>query len=354
MPIRIADRVVGPGTPLFAIAEIGLNHGGSGAEALRLVGAAAEAGASAVKLQTLVADRLVAAHCPAPAHVTARSLREFFRQFELDEAAHQAVATEARANGLAVMSTPFDETSVDLLERVGVDAYKIASGDLTNVGLIRRVAATGRPVVISTGMSSLDEVSAAVANARDAGAESLAVLHCVSSYPVPAGSENLAAIATMTSALRLPVGLSDHGTTPEAIVVATAFGACIYERHLIASADSVAIDAPVSSTPEQFRQALAAAERARQAIGDGRKRCLPAEAANVGPSRRGLYARRDLRPGERVLAADMIALRPAEGIPASALDLVAGSRTTRAIAAGASLGWDDLVIARDLQVHHAM
>ncbi len=170
MPIRIAGRSVGAGEPLFAIAEIGLNHGGSQDEALALVDAAARAGASAVKLQTLRADGLVAGHCPAPAHVEARSLRDFFRQFELDEEAHRAVATRARAHGLAFMSTPFDLDAVEMLERVGVDAFKIASGDLTFVSLIRRVAATGKPIVLSTGMSTLAEAASAAACAREAGA----------------------------------------------------------------------------------------------------------------------------------------------------------------------------------------
>jgi N,N'-diacetyllegionaminate synthase len=155
VPIRIAGRTIGPEAPLFVIAEIGLNHGGSPDEALRLVDAAARSGASAVKLQTLFADGLVASHCPAPAHVAADSLRDFFRQFELDEPAHGRVAARARRAGLAVMSTPFDETAVDLLERIGVDAYKVASGDLTHVGLIRRIAMTGKPMVLSTGMSTI-------------------------------------------------------------------------------------------------------------------------------------------------------------------------------------------------------
>jgi len=323
MLTRIGGRPVGPGAPLFTIAEIGLNHGGSRDEAIRLARAAAASGASAIKLQTLRADRLVAQHCPAPAHVQAESLRDFFRQFELSEEAHAAVAAEARALGLVLMSTPFDEGSVDLLERVGVDAYKIAS-----------------------------EVMAAVACARDAGASAIAVLHCVSSYPVPSGSENLAAIATLARTLRLPVGLSDHSATPEALVVAMAFGASIYERHLIADEASDAIDAPVSSTPEQLRDAIAAAERARQAIGDGRKRCLPAEAVNLTASRRGLYARRSLFAGECLMATDVIALRPAEGIPASAIDLVLGSRASRPIAAGQALTWDDIVT--ESQERHAV
>ena len=145
---------------MFVIAEIGLNHGGSRDAALALVDAAKAAGASAAKLQTLRANGLVAGHCPPPAHVAVSSLREFFRRFELDEVAHHLVAARARHHRLALLSTPFDLEAVDLLERVGVDAYKIASGDITHRALVERVAATRRPMVMSTGMSSLDEVFA--------------------------------------------------------------------------------------------------------------------------------------------------------------------------------------------------
>jgi sialic acid synthase SpsE len=342
MPIRIAGRTIGPGMPLFVVAEIGLNHGGSLNEALRLVDAAARSGASAVKLQTLHADGLVAGHCPAPAHVVADSLRDFFRQFELDEAAHRRIAGHTRAAGLAVMSTPFDEGAVDLLERIGVDAYKVASGDLTHVGLIRRIAATGKPMVLSSGMSTLAEVLAAVDEARHAGASEIGVLHCVSSYPVPVGSENLAAIRTLAHALELPVGLSDHGATGESIVVAVAMGASIYERHLIAETGSDAIDAAVSSTPEQLATAIAAAERARVAMGDGRKICLPAEAMNQRASRRGLYARRSLGVGHKIQPADVTALRPADGIAADAIDLVIGATIKQSVTAGSALTWEAL------------
>lgn len=342
MRFEIAGRPVGSGHPMFVIAEIGLNHGGSLERACALVDAAAAAGASAVKLQTLHADGLVAAQCPAPAHVAARSLRDFFRRFELDEAAHRVVAGRARAHGLAFMSTPFDDRAVDLLERVGVDAWKIASGDLTHRRLIERVARTGLPLVLSTGMSSLDEVRRAVDWAADAGARDIAVLHCVSAYPVPLGQENLAAIATLARATGRPVGLSDHGTFGNAIVVAAALGASVYERHIVEGAESDAIDRPVSSTPGELRAAVEAAERTRLALGDGTKRCLDAEAPNVVPSRRGLHAVRALARGEVLREGDLMALRPALGVPASEIDQVVGRVLVRDVAPGEAIHWDDL------------
>lgn len=351
MSIVIAGQSVGPESPLFVIAEIGLNHGGSLDAALALVDAAGDAGASAVKLQTLRADGLVAGHCPPPAHVAVASLRDFFRRFELDEAAHRVIAGRARARGLALMSTPFDEEAVNLLERVGVDAYKIASGDLTHRGLIMRVAATGKPMVLSTGMSAIDEVTRALDWARNAGGRQLAVLHCVSAYPVPAGSENLAAVATLARATGVPVGLSDHGTFREAAAIAVAFGASLYERHVVDRPESDAIDRAVSSTPAELRDVIAVAERARRARGDGRKVCLPAEAVNVRASRRGLYARRPIAAGEPIMAGDLVALRPADGIAASDVLSVIGQVAARPVKEGAALTWTDLTVS---EVPHAV
>jgi N,N'-diacetyllegionaminate synthase len=175
--IEIAGRTIGTGRPLFTIAEIGLNHGGSIERACALVDAAADAGASAVKLQTLIATELVSRNAPAPAHVRAASMQEFFTAFELDEAAHRVLVARARARGLAVVATPLSESAVDLLERVGVDAFKIASGDLTWDRLIRRCAATGRPLIISTGMGALHEAGHALATARTGGAQHVALMH---------------------------------------------------------------------------------------------------------------------------------------------------------------------------------
>ena len=357
MPISIAQRQVGGGAPLFVIAELGLNHGGSLDEALTLVDAAAVAGASAIKLQTLHGDRLVAPGCPAPMHVAARSLAEFFAQFELDEAAHIAIAARAHAHGLAVMSTPFDLDAVDLLERVGVDAFKIASGDVTFHQLIRRAAATGKPLVVSTGMSELDEIGAALECARAAGAADVALLHCVSAYPTPPGSENLRAIATLARTFDVVVGLSDHGTNPDAAVIGTALGAAIYERHLVSGSESDSIDRAVSSTPAELAAIVSSAERARCALGDGVKTCLGAEAGNRTASRRGLYAVRALAPGHILAESDFVALRPSAGVTAAEWHTIVGKRLIAPLDAGQAIDRASIesgVRASRSQVPHAV
>ena len=332
--ISIAGRRIAHDIPPFVIAEIGLNHGGSPERALALVDAAARAGAHAIKLQTIVARELVAPTCPAPAHVTARSLVEFFRQFELDERTHHAVAERASLLGLKVMATPFSEAAVDMLERVGVDAYKIASGDLTWDQLIVRAAATGKPLIMSTGMATLAEAHHALAVARLAGADHVALLHCVSAYPVPRGSENLLAIRTLADECRVPVGLSDHGEDTFALPLAVALGACLYERHLVIDEADDAIDRAVSSTPEELASAIDQGRRAWSALGSGRKACLAAEAVNVTASRRSLCATRALPAGHVVGAGDFIALRPASGLPPAAAPSLIGRRLATAVQAG--------------------
>jgi N,N'-diacetyllegionaminate synthase len=342
MCIEIGGHQLGPGHRLFVIAELGLNHGGSLETALALVDAAHAAGASAIKLQTIDADELVAEDCPAPAHVTVASLREFFRQFELDEAAHRAVASAARALGLAVMSTPFSDEAVGMLVRVGCDALKIASGDITHRRLIERAAGTGLPLIISTGMSGLDDVAQALAWARAAGADRLVLLHCVSAYPVPRGSENLGAILELARVFHVPVGLSDHTTEPLAAPLAVALGASAYERHFVLDAAMAGVDAAVSATPDQLRAIVLAAEQARMALGDGRKTCLPAEAVNLVASRRSLYARRTVLAGALVGEDDVVALRPAAGLDASRWPDLIGVRLSRTVHAGAMFLQSDL------------
>lgn len=337
MSMRIGPRQIGKDSPLFVIAEIGLNHGGSGDVALAWVDHAARAGASAVKLQTLRASELVAPGCPPPAHVRAASLQEFFAQFELDEATHRAVAQRAHARRLAFISTPLFDEAVEWLERVGCDGYKIASGDLTHHSLIARAARTGKPLVLSSGMASLDEVGAALECARSAGATELAVLHCVSAYPTPDDSQNLLAIATLAQAFGVPVGLSDHGTDPLAPALAVALGATIYERHFVADVSIEAIDAAVSMTPPELEDVVLVARHVRRALGDGVKRPQEPERANIVASRRGVYAKRALRAGQPISADDLIALRPETDVPASCLGSLIGGVAVRDVAAGAPL-----------------
>jgi len=343
--LEIGGHSIAAFAPLFVIAEIGLNHGGSVDRALALIDAAAEAGATAVKFQTLEAGALVAPGAPAPAHVQAGSMSEFFAQFELDEAAHRLMIERARRHGLAVMATPFSAASADMLARLGIDAFKIASGDITWKALITRCARTRKPLVISTGMSGLNEAAQALDWARAAGASGVALLHCVSAYPVPQGHENLRAIGSLSQAFGVPVGLSDHAADGFSLPLAVALGAAIYERHLVLAADDGSIDAAVSSTPAQLAELIRAATRARAALGSGQKVCLPAERANKLGSRRALYCTRRLAAGHRVEKDDLIALRPGIGLSADRQDDLVGLVLQRDMEPGMAFVDRDLVAA---------
>ena len=345
MSFEVGNRRVGPAEPVFVVAEIGLNHSGHLSRALELVDAAAWAGASAVKLQTVDSDHFIARHCPAPAHVVAASMREFFRQYELDVDAHRAIVERARQRGLAVLSTPLSERAVAMLERLNLDAYKVASGDLTYDGLIAAAARTGRPLFLSTGMSEMDEITRALELAQASHARAVAVLHCVSAYPAPLQSQNLSAVATLGKALGVPTGLSDHGPTGSAAVIATALGASVYERHLMLEGDADAIDAAVSSTPAELKAIVRAISETRSALGDGVKQCLPIERANLMPSRRGLYAARTLRAGETIAKGDINVLRPANALTPADVDWLIGHRVVRDIDAGAAFSGGDLAMA---------
>jgi N-acetylneuraminate synthase/N,N'-diacetyllegionaminate synthase len=196
-------------------------------------------------------------------------------------------------------------------------------------------------------MSHLHEVVRAVAVARQGGTTRIAVLHCVSAYPTPASSENLRAISTLGAVLDLPVGLSDHSSGGlMSAIAAVALGACVYERHLMLDGDADAIDSAVSSTPEELQAIVAAMERVRVSLGDGRKRCQPAEAPNVTPSRRGLYAKRALRAGERLRAADVVALRPATDVSPADLPLLLERPLTRDLRHGEPFTLADLPLEK--------
>ncbi|MGE0393986.1 MAG: N-acetylneuraminate synthase family protein [Vicinamibacterales bacterium] len=336
-------RRIGDDAPLYVIAEIGLNHGGSPARALAMVDAAAAAGASAVKLQSLTAAELVAPSCPPPAHVSTPSLRAFFAQFELSADAHAAVVARARALGLGVLTTPFSERLIPTLAAIGFDAWKVASGDLTNDRLLFALACTGTPLVLSTGMATLPEVVHAVRLVRDAGGTVAAVLHCVSAYPAPPAAQNLRAIATLAEAVECPVGLSDHSADGlVSAVAAVALGAAVYERHFVLDGDTAAIDYAVSSTPAALRQIVDACADTARRLGSGRKVCHPAEAVNRPASRRGVYARTALPAGHVITTNDLVALRPETEIPASELPALLGRALDTPVAAGAPLTWRHL------------
>ncbi|MBI2569198.1 MAG: N-acetylneuraminate synthase family protein [Candidatus Schekmanbacteria bacterium] len=315
------------------IAEAGLNHDGSLATALHLVGAAAIAGADAVKFQTFRADRLVARRRPE---------WELFRQWELPPEAWRELAREAARLDLELMSTPFDEDSLALLVDLGVKRIKVASGDLTYLPLLRAVAHTELPVLLSTGMSGLGEIEQAVSCLEESGAGEITLLHCVSAYPCPAPALNLRAMDTLRSAFGLPVGLSDHTLGTAAAVAAVARGAVVVEKHFTLDRGAPGPDHALSLDPETFRQLVNDVRFVEAALGDGRKALQACEEPSRRFGRRALHASRDLPAGHRLELEDLEALRPADGLPPQALSVVVGRKLRRALISGEPVTWEDV------------
>jgi N-acetylneuraminate synthase len=333
--------------PLFVIAECGVNHNGSLPMALELVDRAAAAGADAVKFQTFRPDALVSRAARKARYQLAAvggtdTQLEMLESLVLTEADHHALRQRCDARSIEFMSTPFDEASCDLLERVGVARFKIGSGDLTHLPLVRHVASKGRPVILSTGMATLAEVEAAVDAVRAAGDPPLTLLHCVTEYPAPLDQLNLRAMETLRHAFGLPVGYSDHSLGPEASIAAVALGAVVVERHLTLDRGLPGPDHSASSEPEELRALIATLRQVQGALGDGVKRPAPCELGNREVARRSLVAARDLRAGER-LAPGLVAIkRPATGIQPADLEQALGRRLAADVAADTPITWDML------------
>lgn len=335
--LSLAGRVVGAGQAPFVIAEIGVNHNGDVDLARQLVQVAADCGADAVKLQTFSAERLVtptAEKAPYQDRDDSASQAEMLARLELSEQAHVELKAHAERLGLMFLSTPFDEQSADLLERLDVAAFKVSSGDLTHLPFLRYLAAKGRPMLISTGMADMAEVAAAVAAIESTGNRRILIFHCVSAYPTPPGEANLRAIPTLAEAFPYPVGWSDH-TMDDAVGWASiALGACAVEKHITLDRTMAGPDHAASADPEQFRRYVEGIRTTWSALGDGVKapRACEAEVARV--ARRSLTAAGPIRRGERITEADVVALRPAGGMAPDDRALVVGRAASRDIRAG--------------------
>jgi N-acetylneuraminate synthase/N,N'-diacetyllegionaminate synthase len=343
--ITVGRRVVGPGQRSLVIAEIGVNHNGDVELAHQLIDAAVEANADAVKFQTFNPTLLASSSAPQAPYQRSADLGttqvEMLANLALDEASHRALKVHAERAGVLFLSSPFDDESLDLLIRVGVAAIKVASGELTNHGLLRRIAATGLPALMSTGMSTLEEVDAAVSQFGD-GTDRLALLHCVSSYPADPADCNLLAIPLMAERYRRPIGWSDH---TEGIVVApaaVALGAAIVEKHITLDRKMAGPDHRASLEPGDFRLLVAAIREVEAARGEARKGPVPAELEIAAVARKSLHWRRRLDEGDVVTAADLIALRPGNGIPPSQLDTIIHRRVLAATEEGALVLDDEL------------
>lgn len=345
-PLRIGDAALQPGTP-YVIAEAGVNHDGDVEVARRLIDAAADAGADAVKFQTFVPAALASPVAPTAAYQRARGSGEtqaaMLERLALPDDAWIALRDHARERGIVFLSTPFDDASADLLDALGVPAFKVGSGELTDLPFLERLARRGRPMLVSTGMATMLEVAAAVDVIRATGLRDLALLHCVSAYPAAAADANLAAMRSMREAFGLQTGWSDHTPGIESPIAAVALGAAVVEKHLTLDQRRPGPDHAMSLEPPAFAAMVVAIRATAAAIGDGVKAPTTAEREIATVARKSLHWARDRSAGSVVEPRDLVARRPGTGIaPGRAPDLV-GRRTARDVHGSGLVRDDDLV-----------
>ena len=342
----IAGRPIGPGHPPFIIAELSGNHNGELSRALALIDAAADAGADAVKLQTYTADTITIDHDGPGFKLEGglwhgRTLHDLYSEAFTPYEWHEALFAHARSRGLIVFSSPFDETAVELLEGLDAPAFKIASFEVIDLPLIERASRSGRPLIISTGMTSPAEIGAAVGAAQAAGAGGVCLLHCVSAYPATFAEANLAMIPRLATDYGCVVGLSDQTPGTAAAVAAVALGARIIEKHVTLSRADGGPDAAFSLEPAELRQLTQDCRHAFDALGVAEYRRSETEAHNR-QFRRSLYVVRDTPAGAVLTNADIRSIRPGYGLDPARLPQVLGRRATRALTRGEPLAMDML------------
>lgn len=345
---NINGRVIGPGTSPYIIAEISGNHNGSIERAFAIMEAAREAGADAVKLQTYTADTLTIDHDGDEFIVElplwkGRTLYDLYKEACTPWEWHEALFAKGQELGITVFSSPFDFTSVDFLEALDCPAYKIASPELVDIPLIKKVAATGKPMIMSTGMATFEEIEEAVCAARSVGCNDIALLQCVSAYPANAKDAGLGNIAKLSNQFGVEAGLSDHTLGTAVSVASVAMGATIIEKHVTLSRADGGVDSAFSLEPDELKKLVedtrdsAKASRGRSVFG-------PKESEQgTLVLRRSLYVVEDVAEGQVFTAQNVRSIRPANGLKPKYYDLVLGQTASRAIGRGEALSWEMVV-----------
>ena len=342
----VGPHTIGPGHRPFVVAELSGNHNGDLGRALAIVDAVAETGAQALKLQTYRPDTItIDADSPAfrisDSHGlwSGRSLYELYAEAHTPWEWHEPIFTRARERGLVVFSSPFDETAVDFLQDLDAPIYKIASAELVDLPLIAKVARTGKPMILSTGMATLGEIDAAVTTARGNGAGDLVLLACTSSYPADPRDAHLGSLGTLREAFACTVGLSDHTLGIGVAVAAVALGASVIEKHVTLRGRDGGVDASFSSDPAELQCLVEACKAAQQAMSPARFGPRESE-VEVFRLRRSLFVVRDVAAGEKVSSDNVRSIRPSGGLPPGDLPLALGRSFTHAVSRGTPLTWD--------------
>lgn len=346
--IKIGNKKIGYGYPCFIIAEAGVNHNQSLDLALKLVDIAAEAGADAVKFQTFKAEDVVTEKGEMTSYQKANlskdmNQRMMLKRLELPEDFYRPIINRCREKNILFMSTPHGgKKSVDFLEELGVKVYKIGSGDLTNYILLDRVAKTGKPVILSSGMATLDEVKDAVEFVKSRGNDQTAVLHCTTNYPCQPHEVNLLAMQTMMEELDVPVGYSDHTQESQVAIMAATLGMAVYECHFTLDKTLPGPDHIASCEPDELRRRIEAIRKARVILGKAEKKPNKSELSMIAFVRKSLVATRKLPSSHSINDEDMEAKRPGDGVSPTQYEKFLGKRLQRALKADQQITFADI------------
>ena len=346
--MKIANHPVGPDNPPFIIAEMSGNHNRSLDRALAIVEAAAAAGAHAIKLQTYTADTITLDIKDREFFISdekspwkGSSLHDLYTFAYTPWEWHQPIMKRAKQLGLVCFSSPFDETAVDFLESLNVPAYKIASFEIVHLPLIKKVAETGKPIIISTGMATIGEIDDAVRTARKAGCHEIALLKCTSTYPATPENSNIHTIPHMRDLFGCEVGLSDHTLSIGAAVAAVAYGATIVEKHFTLKRADGGVDSSFSLEPDEFRILVKETRSAWQSLGGVVYGPLAEEKSSL-IFRRSLYISKDLKAGEQLSKDNLRVVRPGFGLAPKYYEILLGKRVNRAMKKGTPINWDSI------------
>lgn len=337
--MKIGNIAVGPSRPPFFIAEAGVNHNGDVDTAKELIDVAADAGANAVKFQTFSADRLVSPEASKADYQTETTGEgnqyDMLKQYELDRESHEVLLEHSQKSGIMFLSTPFDRKSADMLKDLGVEAIKLGSGELDNIPLIKHVAQFDIPLILSTGMGTLEEVVDAHEAIQSVNPSvDVVFLHCTSSYPCPIDNVHLRAMQTIEDELETLVGYSDHTTLPETPALAVAAGACVLEKHFTLDSTLPGPDHEASLEPDELEQAIELAKVASIVLGTPNKDPTSAEIDNLHQTRKSLHAAVDIPEGTSIKAEHLDIIRPAEGLPPSQYENILGTETNTRLKKG--------------------
>jgi pseudaminic acid synthase len=343
--LNIGERRVGPGHPVYVVAEVSANHNQDFDLAVKIIQAAKGSGADAVKLQTYTADTMTIQSAGEQFCIGGGTLWDGRTLYELYGEAYTPwdwqpkLKQVANDLGMDLFSTPFDDSAVDFLEKMNVPAHKLASFELVDIGLIQKIGRTGKPMIMSTGMATVEEIEEAVQAARHAGATEIALLKCTSAYPAQPDAMNLRTIPEMAKRFGVPVGLSDHTMGTAVAVAAVTLGACIVEKHVTLSRSLKGPDSEFSLEPQEFKAMVEAIRTTEQALGAVHFGVSPQEASSRA-FRRSLFVVEDLRRGEEFTSHNVRSIRPGHGLHTRHLPQVLGKRASRDIVRGTPLGWD--------------